>query len=194
MISIAQSVLDILASDHYEVFFLLRVGDYRATNYFRSLIVDPGLPTERLFTHDGRIVSLDPPHISTSVDREIYRVVLADPGYAMVSVFGNIVGKDVEVYMGVTDAGTPLVSAAEEELILLYKGKADSFSYEVDTAEAGEVRAVVACASPMADLDGITQLFTSKTEIRNIDPSDTSFEHVYEGSGKAEFLWGKKTG
>lgn len=192
MIKFPVSVTDVLSGEHYEMFYLVRVGEYRTTNYFHTLVIDEGLPGEQTFTHDGRVISVDPPQMSTSVDREIYRIMLADPSYMLTSVFGNIVGKPVEVYMGVVDGGAPTVSSSE--LVMLYKGWADNFAYEIDTEEVGEVRAIVSCSSPMADLDAINQLFTSKYEIRNIDPQDTSFEQVYEGSGNAEFMWGKKTG
>ena len=191
MIQFNSTISNILQQTSVEAFYLVEIGlstVYRTTNFYNDITFDNGIT----YMNDGRLAQVDPPKMSATVDREQYKILLADVDmYFSQYVDSGLVGKDVSVRIGFVDPsnGLPLTQIANT--VLIYKGRVDSGAYNLSTESAGDSVFAITCSSPMGDLDLVKALSTSKDSLRNIDPSDTSFEQIYEGVGQIELKWGK---
>jgi hypothetical protein len=185
MIQFSSAVQALMQEPVIETFTMIRMGDYRSTDYFRNITLSNG----EVFLSDGRIINVDPPTMTTSVDRAQYNIVLADPSFEFAAIVDNYVGLPVTIRIGFINDGLPLTT--EADTIIAYKGYVDNAAYLVETAELGEVAFKVTCSSPMMNLDKIKTFYTSKEALLDIDPKDTSFEQVYEGSGQISLKWGR---
>lgn len=151
-----------------------------------------------VFQTNGKLASVEPPRMSSTVDREAYKISYADPDFSLRPYMGAaIVGKRLEVYLGlVNNSGSSLGGYAdgepmgEEHVIPIYKGWVDSPSYVIDPD--GKVTASVEGCSPMGALGMSNKLITTKDSLMQRNSSDTSFNKIYEGSKGIQLLWGKK--
>jgi hypothetical protein len=188
MITFSATITAAMQLPSVEAFYLVDFNGYRSTTHF----VDVTLSDGSVYLADNRLIQIDPPRMSTTVDREIYKIALADPDMTFgTQAEEGIVGKPISVRLGVVNQATGLPYTNVADTILVYKGAVDNGSYEIDTAEIGSAIFNISCSSPMADLDMTKALLTAKTALANIDPSDTSFSQVYEGSGQIQLKWGK---
>ena len=75
MIALSPRLISMLSQPAIEPFYLVQIGaGTRLTSYLSELV----LSDERVFL-PGDLVSLDPPRLSSSVDREAYKITIADP-------------------------------------------------------------------------------------------------------------------
>jgi hypothetical protein len=141
---------------------------------------------------DATLVTIDPPQMSTNVDREQYKITLADPMLEkMTSVRNNLVGKVLEGRLGFVNhyTGTPYLEIADCPIV--YKGRIDGASYLIKTNEFGESILQITGSSPMRNLDMKKSLFISRDFVRQRDATDSSCDQIYEGSGAITLKWGK---
>jgi hypothetical protein len=103
MVVLSDNIKACLALDSVEAFYLLRITNadnsviYASTTYFKDIVLSNGYS----YTADDLIVAVDSPQISSSVDREQYKIVLADPTFAQgVSASTGLVGKYLETRIG----------------------------------------------------------------------------------------------
>lgn len=187
MIQFSNTLIQLLQNPVIEAFYLIKVHTYRNTSYFTDITFN-----NEIYVADGKLLSADPPRMSAIVDRELYKIVLADPEYSFGSLLGNnLIGRNFEVRLIFVDPVTKLPYLELENTLLIYKGIVDSTAYAIDTSNLGEVAISISGSSPMADLDLTKTFYTSKEFIRNISSNDTSFDQVYEGSGNVNLKWGK---
>lgn len=156
------------------------------------------------YNAETAIVGVDPPRISRTVDREVYRIKLADPGMSFRQyVETGLTGAPVTVYVGcynntgedivctdgsVVHDGHPVLCTTD--MLMAYKGRIDAVGYEFDPD--GEAHTLsIECASPMADLDMARVVMTSKESQRMWDSSDTAFDAIFDGSAETILKWGK---
>jgi hypothetical protein len=186
MIVLSETISEILRQPSVESFNLITVGTYYATDYVHDLTVDG-----HLFTADGKLMAVDAPRLSTVVDRAVYKASFADPSVIFGSyVDDGIVGVNFEVRVGlINSSGAPLTDLADT--ILAYKGKVDSAAYSNNMDTVGEVVLELTGASPVANLDMVSDFHTSKNFIKDINAADTCFDQIYEGSGAITLRWGK---
>jgi len=179
----------------------------KPTNYFYLLKItnELGVVTKAITTHpatisisgtnyvsSGSIIRLDPPQMTTSVDREQYKIVLSDPDFTEgAEADANMTGFDVEVRMGFLNASTKLPMLTLAQTILMYAGIIDGVSYLIKTEVQGEVLFQITCSSPLADLDLKRAMYCSKDYMRGRYPTDSSCDQVYGGSGVLQLKWGK---
>jgi hypothetical protein len=169
-----------------EPFFLVKIGSYYTTNYYTDLTYD------YTYIADGRLIGADPPKLSSTVDRELYKIVIADPTYSFGETLDdNLIGVNASVRIGFVDQATKAPYSGVSNTILIYKGLIESTGYDINTEDRGEAKLVVTCSSPLANLDEVQQLTTSKKALHYINGGDTSFDQVYEGSGGISLRWGK---
>jgi hypothetical protein len=188
MIVFSNTVADIQSQPVVESFYMVRIGNYRTTNYFTEIT----LSDNQLFVADGRLVSVDTPRLSSYVDREVYKCVLADSDFVLgYMVDNNIVGSVFEVRIGFVNGSTGLPVTTIRDTILAYSGIVDTSGYNIKTDAIGETLLQVSGASPMADLDATRPFYGGKDWVRKIYPNDASFDQVYEGSGAVNIRWGK---
>jgi hypothetical protein len=145
------------------------------------------------YYNDGRLVQIDSPRLSSSVDRELFKISFADPTFAIgVEVDSGLIGKMVDVKVVFVNQSTKLPELDLANILTVYRGKIDSTEYSINTATTGEVILNVNCSSPMNDLDMTKPFYTTKDATFGRDSSDTSFDQIYEGSGVLQLKWGKK--
>lgn len=175
------------------------------TFYAVSIVSETGVPWKRLTTYpadltidgalyygNGEIVAMDPPKISTNVDREAFRISLADPAFMnAVDVDLGLINYRVRVLAGFTNPSTGVPMTDLSDMLHVYSGRVDSTGYRMGTQEAGEANLQLVCSSPMADLDLKKGIFTSRDYVRGKNPRDSSCDHVYAGSGVLSIKWGK---
>jgi hypothetical protein len=190
MITIAPHILSMLQAGTIRTFYLVKIQGLLNTTDFS---MDISFNSETYWS-DSRLVNIEPPQLSSVVDRELYKLVLADPDMSLSpTVEANLVGKQVSVWLGLTDfltQATTLVCSPSNS-ILIYRGQVDSASYSYNTTALGEALLTIACASPVADLDMKKPFWTSKEFIETINPGDRAFDLVNQGSAKINLRWGK---
>jgi hypothetical protein len=192
MIALSPTLQNLLSQELIEIFVMVSVGDYKTTNYFRDITLSNG----ETYISDGRLLAVDTPTITSVVDRVQYKIMFADPDFYFGAMFepdgvDSYMGKNVLVRVGVVNkaTGAPLTNIADT--IVAYAGKVDFGAYDMDLSDVGESTFVMSCTSPMGDLDQVRTFYTTKTAYEDYDPTDTSFEQIYEGSGSISLLWGK---
>jgi hypothetical protein len=181
----SSAVQTLIDSGNIEYFFLITLeftNTYRMTSYRSNLIYDGDT-----YIADGGLFEIDEPKFSSVVDREAYRIVIAEDLDEMSAEFeANVVGKPIDVKVGFVDTnGQPLLNV--DDVVSIYKGNADSPSI---TNNWEEKLAVIEGTSPMADLDAVNVRYTSKDGMDQINTNDTSFDEIY-GGREITFKWGK---
>jgi len=194
MITFSSKIKAIIAANKAETFVYLSIknGDgslFRAaTTHHSSFTADDNL----LYVSDDFIVGIDPPQQSSSVDREQYKLTLADPTFRTAAAAENgLVGKKVEVRLGFVDPDTGLPLANVTDSLVIYKGKVDGLIGTAETEEAGDLNFVMSCASPMVSLDQSKGLYLSRDQVRARNPNDSSCDEIYTGSGSITIKWGR---
>lgn len=194
MIQFNSTITQLLQEPVIESFILIKFKKPSSNEYYRetSYIYDLTLDNSEIYYSYGRILSFDPPKLSTSVDREQYKLAFADTSmYFGEYADEGLVGLPIEVRIGFVDTtnNTPLTQL--ENTLLIYKGQIDNGSYAINTNEVGESIFNISCTSPMSDLDLTKVFYTSKEFLKKLNPEDTSFDQIYEGSGQLELKWGR---
>lgn len=188
MITLSPRIIELLAQPVIEPFYMVQIdGATRITTYMAQIELSDG----SVYT-PGDLVALDPPRLSSSVDRESYKISIADPNMEFGANFEDgMVGLDLEVRAGFIDQVTGKPELNKANTFLLYKGAIEALSYQINLEEIGESIATITCASPMANLDMAKPFHTSKDFIRQLNPEDSCFDQVYEGAGPVQLKWGK---
>ena len=177
-----QAVLD---GDDIRVIFLMELefnSTYRFTSYHSDLIFDG-----QTYLSDGGMFEFDSPKFSSVVDRESYRIVVADQAGAMAAEFNlNVIGKPITVKVALLDSnGQPMLNPAD--VLSIYNGFVDAPSINNDFEQK---LAVIEGTSPMSDLDMVRSFITSKAGMDQHSSSDTSFDEIYDNK-QTTVKWGK---
>ena len=178
-----QSIKTALVDDLVTPYLLLSMeftsGTVRLTNLAYDIVV--GGVT---YLADGGLTQLEPPRLTSVLDREVYKIKLVDFDNTYKDYFEtNALGALVTVSMGIEGNFT--------DLDIFYKGRIDGMSIETSPVN-GSKDAMIECASPFAALDRTNDRRTDKNTQRNIDSSDSCFDQVYAASKAVELKWGKK--
>jgi hypothetical protein len=198
MIQFSTTVRNILSQPTIEAFYLVEVyvssgTTYRSTTYYRDVVITNNSVPVTTYYNDGKLVQVDSPRLSSTVDRELFKISFADPTFTFgASVDSGLIGKLVDVKVGFVNQTTKLPELDIANLLTVYRGKIDSTEYSINTSVTGEVLLNVSCSSPMNDLDLTKSFYTTKDATFGRDSSDTSFDQIYEGSGVLQLKWGKK--
>jgi len=176
-----QAVID---SGDIRFFFLIELyfsQTYRFTSYKHDITHN-----NKVYTAGGGLFEFDSPKFSTVVDREAYRIVIADLIDQMPAEFRyNVTGKDIKVMVGLLDANdNPLVNS---HILDVYKGYVDSPAINNDWETK---LAVIEGTSPMSDLDMVNTFITSKDGMDQRNINDTSFDEIYTDN-EVSLKWGK---
>ena len=179
MIKLTNFQSNTLARDSVNAFYIIEIG-YKSqevvlgnlvwqTNYKRlsTSLADITFSNGKTYTGKAPILSLQPPRISSEVDREQYLISIADPEYEYgVLSENNLVGMPVKVGIVFINPDTEQPNLDYDEVLLVYKGQIDAASYSIDTNETGTIIYKLACASPVANLDAVKPFYTSKSFIQ----------------------------
>jgi hypothetical protein len=187
MINLSTAISGLLLGDVVEIFYLLDVDGFRSTSHFSNVTLD-GV----LFESNGAIVNVEPPQISSTVDRQAFKITLTDVGVPFGSVAENgLLGLPVSLKMGFINPLTDLPFVDAADYLEVYTGEIDGVSYSINTASQGEKLFIISCTSPMSDLDLRRPVYSSNDYMNKNHPGDTCYEQIYEGSGPISLRWGK---
>lgn len=193
MIELSSNVSTLLANKDFMCFYTLRIYD-SSGNIQLSTTINRNITLSDGYTYlaDNKIKSLDPMKISTTVDRESFKIVLADPDFSYGTLAENgLVGKSVVIRLCFYRISDETILTDIADTIISYAGRIDEVAFQVDTAEYGESLLQLMCASPLADLDHKKGLFLSKEFIRSRNSDDSCCDLVYAGSGSLSIKWGR---
>jgi len=178
-----QSIID---SGNIKFFYLIDLyftSAYHFTSYSSDIVY-----SGNTYTSDGGLFEIDTPKLSSIIDREAYKVVVADLSDQMLAeIRANIVGKDILVRLGFVDPVTdqPLLNA--NDILNVYKGYVDT--PEVVNSWDAKLASIEG-TSPMADLDMINSFLTSRDSMHQRNANDSSFDEIYDSS-ELDLKWGK---
>jgi hypothetical protein len=196
MVKLSSTVETIVRLQRIKYFFLVTLG---TDKFFTSLPYDITMGDSITYLSDSGLLGVDPPLITSTVDRSSYKVTFSDVNFLLKSYFEQgATGDNLSVRVGffnTTEAsigevavGDPFTNLADT--VLVYRGIIDSQKYQIDLSE-NEVYAVIEGSGPMADLDLVRPYFTNKDSALQRNGGDTSFDKVAEGSGQIKLKWGK---
>lgn len=190
-------VIDAISNELISLFYLVKIEFNAGTIFHTSLPYSVTIDLETYSPGSG-LASISPPRMSNVVDREAYKITYLDPTLSFISHFvGGAIGTKVTVKVGffnntesdigVYPPGSPILDP--QHITIAYKGIIDSPGYSIDPN--GDAVLVIECSSPMANLDLLKSIFTTKEAINKVAPSDTCYDQVHIGSTVVNLLWGK---
>jgi len=200
MITFSTNIQTALNNDVIDAFYMVRILDsagsvvYNTTSHYYDVQLTSGgsVASGYLYSSNDGLISIDPPQLTTNVDREQYKILLADNDYTKSSfVNNNIVGKIIEVRIGFINITTNAPYFELTDTVIVYKGKIDSASYLVKTSTMGERVVQLTGSSPMRSLDMKRAVYLGKDAARQANPKDSSCDQIYEGSGSITLKWGR---
>jgi hypothetical protein len=186
MIILAPALQALMSSDESEMFFCVRVKHLRLTNFYRDIVLPDGT-----YMSSDLVADVEAPVLNSAVDRSLYKVMFCDNNKILTNLYdSSLIGGEFTVRAVFVDPATrqPLVS----DTLIVYDGVVQGFEQTVETGEYGETKTVIIGSNPMAALDATASFFCTKENIQELDPTDTAFDQIYEGSGKLTLKWGKK--
>lgn len=187
MISFSTNVQNALSQPSVETFYLVRIGSFYLTTFYRDISVG-GQP----YVADGSVIAVEPPQVSSTVDRQPFKIVFSDSLFERSSISNTgLIGTPVSVRVCFTDINTGLPYLDPADNILIYDGLVDATGYSIGVGAIGESTLNVTCTSPMSDLDATNTFYGSQDYMDKVYPGDTSFEQLFEGSGPIDIRWGK---
>jgi len=205
MIKLTTFQINTLSKSSVEAFYIVEIGykttqvilgntvwqtDYKRLSTFQR---DITLSDGRTFIGNSPIIELQPPKISSVVDREQYVITFADVSYEYgVLSENNLVGMPAQVGIVFVDYDTKEPNLNANEVLIVYKGQIDAASYLIETSEIGSTIYKLACASPVANLEAVKSFHTSKSFLKDkIRSDDVSFDQVAQGTGSLRLKWGR---
>jgi hypothetical protein len=188
MIKISTGLSDLLLEQTVESFFLVDLNNgFRKTSNAFNITYNGNL-----YIADGTLLTVEPPQMSSIVDRQAFKIVMSDVNMEMgVLAEAGMLGTPVNVYMGFINIGTDQPHTELDKFLTIYSGHIDGVSYRYDTSLIGERAFILTCTTPMSDLDLKKPIYTSQDYLDKNYPGDTSYQQIYEGSGPIELRWGK---
>jgi hypothetical protein len=205
MRSLSSNVQTIIAQDNISYFFLVTIGPFKnasdVTTTLRHTTIIGGITVSGdVYSDDNGLLHIDPPRMSSVVDKETYKISYADPsfywrpifehGFSCVSVEIRVGFYNTMSYpMGTVSPGFPLNTYADT--VIVYSGISDTPAYSIDLA-GGEAIMTLECSSPMGALAVSRALYTTDDNLRQRFPNDNSFDQIFIGSKGVDVLWGKK--
>ena len=202
MTEYSNDLLEVLSREAVASALFVKIGpDLRAGNVISitSLHYDHTIPApfnESYIANNG-LYAADPPKLSDTLDKESYKIVIADPAFTLRAPFDNgfFVGapfKVIGAYVNTSDGyelGAPPGAVYPQTYSVVYEGYVDDVVYSISPDE--ETLIEIQGASPMGVLDGVRSFITSRVFQAQANPLDSSYNQVTEGSKDIALLWGK---
>lgn len=204
MRALSTNIKTLLALDNINFFYLVTIGPYTkadgsTTTTYDTTISDGITINGQTYSGNNFLVSVDPPRLSTVVDKGTYKVSYTDPQFLWRGILEKgFSGVPVKIQVGLFNTtegalggaspGEPLKQIAD--IITMYSGWVDTPAYGVDLN--GEVVVSFECTSPMGPLGLIRSIMTSKDSLRAFSTTDTAYDQVLVGSKGIDLYWGKR--
>jgi hypothetical protein len=196
MRAFSSNVKNLIDRDDLSIFTLVRIETEPYLQY-TTLPYDVTVSGMGTFDSDNGLVSVEPPRVTSVVDRSSYKLTLTDPDMSFRERFeAGMVGTHITVWIGfinTTDTtlggiapGKPITNV--EDIVLAYRGVVDTHGYNITEDQC---TLALECSSPMADLGLVKTFYTSRDAVRQRGYMDTAFDQVYSGSKGLDLLWGR---
>lgn len=186
MRTFSSTVKSILDSNNIKFFFLIKlefVQTYYLTSYSSDIEFEGNV-----YSANGGLYEYDSPKMSSVVDRESYKIIIADLSNNMLQEFmANVVGKPITVYAGFIDPATNQPILNPSDVIMVYKGFVDKPGINNDFESK---YATIEGTSPMSDLDAVNVFYVSRDGMDQKNLNDTSFDDMYQDI-EIKYKWGK---
>jgi hypothetical protein len=131
------------------------------------------------------LVSVDPPRMSKSLDREAFKLTFADPKFAIRTYIGSgIPGSNLRVRAGFIENNIELT-----EYVTIYTGTIDTQAYSIDPN--GDTLMAIEGSSPMGPLGLTRTILTSREWFSSKYPGDTCCDQSFIGSRNSTIDWGR---
>lgn len=181
-----------LSEDAIDSFLLLEIGPIVTgdnVGYIRWTTLPYDVTFQgSLFRGYMPLVSIDPPRMSNTLDREAYKVTLADVNFQYrESLEAGMNTASIKVFAGYLDNGVARLEP--EDIACVYSGRMGGYSYSL--SENNEPVCVFEGEAPMGVVALKRSLITSKEQLNREHPDDTSFDQAYVGSKSISLKWGK---
>lgn len=179
-------LLPLLEEDHFGYFVLIELN-WNQNHFYTDLGRDITW-NGQLYSSDCPVIALDTVRYSNIVDREAYRLSLSglDP-FINAELEAGIVHKAVKIRMVMVVDDQPMLGP--RETIMIYDGLVSSTDHKINLDEKINT---IECTAPLSDLDATGTMFTTRDGMKPYDPTDTSFDKIFEGSGTSNIKWGKQ--
>jgi hypothetical protein len=177
-----------------DTIYLVRVTARDGTVIFTSTTYHSDLTLTNGYAYEanGLLVSADPPQLSTTVDREQYRVTVADPEFLEgVHAENGLTGKILDVRLGFINPVTGLPFLEPVDTFMVYRGRVDGSAYKINTEEFGESLLQITGISPILSLEMKKGIYLSRDAVRQRNANDSSCDQLYEGSSSVVLKWGR---
>jgi hypothetical protein len=200
MRKISPNVEFLLSQPVIKSFYLISIVGTNINIKYTTNFYDLDIPGLGLFTSNNSLSKFDPPLIEKATDRETYKFTFTDSNFDLRSTAEeNIIGSRASLYMGLINTTENILGGANPEAPLLnleditlgFDGVIDGKQYTIDIIEQTAIF-TIECSTPMASLEAKLPYITSKDAIQNLDPTDTCYDQIYEGSVAVGLLWGKE--
>ena len=195
MITFSATIANLIASGQAEACFALVIREsngsvFRAsTTHFANFALEDGVN----YIADDFLVRADPPQQSSNVDREAYKVTVADPTFLVTAKAENgLVGKKIELRICFLNPANGTIYPELANTLCVYKGKIEGLEGEIVTEDIGSQEFVISCASPNMSLEQSRGIYCSRDLIRSRNPQDGSCDKIYTGSTSSVSKWGRK--
>jgi hypothetical protein len=186
-----------LSGLRHTLFYLLKIQKHDVSNttfYCGTTHSTSVIYGGDTYYNDGKIVSVDGINLSSTVDRDTFKIVLADSDLTLVSELdsatnNSLTGATASIYAGYLDSNSqPILSA----MLPVYIGTVDAYAIIFDTNSNGSATVAITLSNPMNNLDQKRSIELSKQAIRARHPADSCCDQLYEGSTAMTLRWGKR--
>jgi hypothetical protein len=201
--SFSSTVQGYLSGGTIEAFYLLRILNSNGSKIYSSnscfcdiTLTSSGvsLGSDYLYSSNSSLKSVDLPQLSTSVDREQYKIsIITNPTNPQMDLSTtNLIGKTLETRIGFINTSTGIPDMAIENTIIVYRGRIESAGYTYESSDIGESTLQLSGSSPIVNLDQKNGLYLSRDSIKHLNANDTCCDQIYESSSAITLKWGKK--
>jgi hypothetical protein len=188
MIQFPAFMSDAVAAGNPTIFFLVYVApDIYRTDFPRDIMVGPFN-----FISDSSLLGLDPPVLTSNIDRQQFKITFSDIDFSMAEQFSsNYMGRGAYVRMASLSSSKEAPTSLSQTM-LVYEGIVEHFSVDIDPGMSGSSKLTLSCSNPMADLDARRPYKTTADHMSKRYPGDTSFDNVHQVSRQISLRWGRK--
>lgn len=197
-------VSSLINSGNIKYFILVEMAGLLYTTYAANLTMKRAGVNYGPFLADNGLQGIDPPRMSSVVDREAYKVTLTDPAFALRTTMEGALGKKLLVYFGFINSTSGSLTGSDgvsvlpgfpfldmRDTVYSYGGFINGAEYNIDPSESTAVLTVTG-SSPLADLDAVRSAVTSQAWVQGLRAGDTSFDQSHSSSKPVVLNWGKK--
>ena len=182
---------EVLKRSLVKPFILIKLGPfYDSSNILQTTDMTDTIFNGETYSCEATLSSLDTPTITSGIDKGSFNIQLIDKDYWFRNKFVHgVTGTKAEL-RGVfidMELDEPLLNP--EDTMIIYKGIINSYSYNISKETLPIVS--IELSSPMGSLTLVRSLVTSQDWMRQKYPTDTSYDHIFEGSKSAVLKWGR---